>query len=194
MKSFGPKTLIYPTPVFVIVTYMEDGRPNIMTAAWAGICCSRPPCIAVSLRKATATHGNLLRSKAFTVGVPSEEHARQVDYCGLVSGRETDKFAATRLTPVPSTLVAAPFVAEFPMTLECRLAQIHELGLHTQFIGEILDVKAREEMVAGDGLLDIHKVRPLVFTPDSEEYFGIGERVGQAFSLGERIRSYFEGR
>ena len=107
-KSLGPKTLIYPAPVLVVGTYDKAGKPNVMTASWGGICCSQPPCVAVSLRAATYTHGNILGRKAFTLSVPPEKYVKEVDYFGLVSGRVLDKFAATKLTPVKSKLVDAP--------------------------------------------------------------------------------------
>jgi len=179
--------LVYPTPVFVVGTFDKAGRPNVMTASWGGICCSQPPCVAVSLRKATYTYGNILERKAFTISIPSEAFVREADYFGLVSGRSTDKFAATKLTPVKSDLVDAPYVKEFPLIVECRLVQAIELGLHTLFVGEVLDVKAEEDVLAGAGLLDIDKVKPLAFTPDTEAYYGIGRRIGQAFSIGRDI-------
>ena len=188
MKTFlGARTLVYPTPVFVVGTFDKAGRPNVMTASWGGICCSQPPCVAVSLRKATYTYGNILERKAFTISIPSEAFVREADYFGLVSGRSTDKFAATKLTPVKSDLVDAPYVKEFPLIVECRLVQAIELGLHTLFVGEVLDVKAEEDVLAGAGLLDIGKVKPLAFTPDTEAYYGIGRRIGQAFSIGRDI-------
>ena len=145
-KSLGAKTILYPTPVLVVGTY-DDRKPNVMTVAWGGICCSVPPCVAVSLRKATYSYGNIVRRKAFTVSVPSERHVKEADYFGIASGRNEDKFAATGLTPVRSELVDAPYVKEFPLMLECRLVHTFELGLHTQFVGEILDVKIDEEVL-----------------------------------------------
>jgi flavin reductase (DIM6/NTAB) family NADH-FMN oxidoreductase RutF len=185
--SLGAKTLVFPTPVFVVGTFDRAGKPNVMTASWGGICCSQPPCVAVSLRKATYTYWNILERKAFTVSIPSEAHAREADYFGLVSGKSVDKFATARLTPVKSDLVDAPYVKEFPLVVECKLAQTIELGLHTQFVGEVLDVKAEADVLDRKGLLDIGKVRPLAFAPDTEEYYGTGPRVGQAFSIGRTL-------
>ncbi len=182
-KSLGAKPLIYPTPVFVVGTYDRDGKPNAMTASWAGICCSRPLCVAVSLRKATYSHGNIAARKAFTVSLPSVAHVRAADFFGTASGRNTDKFAAARLTPVRSELVDAPYVKEFPLVLECRLLHTFELGLHTEFVGEILDVKADEAVLRPDGEPDIKKLQPLVFAPGAEEYYGIGDRVAAAFTV-----------
>jgi flavin reductase (DIM6/NTAB) family NADH-FMN oxidoreductase RutF len=186
-KSLGAKTLVYPTPVFVVGTYDPAGKPNVMTAAWGGICNSRPPCVAVSLRAATCTHGHIVARKAFTISIPSEPYVRAADYFGIVSGREADKFAATKLTPVRSELVDAPYVKEFPMVLECRLAHTIELGLHTQFVGEILDVKVDESVLGRKGMVDIKKLAPLVFAPDTQFYYGIGRLVGQAFSAGNPL-------
>jgi flavin reductase (DIM6/NTAB) family NADH-FMN oxidoreductase RutF len=185
--SLGAKTLVFPTPVFVVGTFDKTGKPNVMTASWGGICCSRPPCVAVSLRKATYTYWNILERKAFTVSIPSETHVREADYFGLVSGKSVDKLAVAKLTPVRSDLVDAPYVKEFPLVVECRLAQAIELGLHTQFVGEVLDVKAEADALDPKGLLDIGKVRPLAFAPDAEVYYGTGSRVGQAFSIGRTL-------
>ena len=141
-KSLGPRTLAFPTPVWVVGVYDKNGKPNAMTAAWAGVCCSKPPCVAVSLRKATYSYGCIVFRRAFTINVPSEAHVREADYLGMTSGREVNKFAQARLTPVNSTLVDAPYVREFPLILECKLLHALEIGLHTLFVGEILDVKA----------------------------------------------------
>lgn len=186
-KSLGARTLVYPTPVWAVGTYDRDGKANIMSAAWAGICCSRPPCAAVSLRKATYTYGNIVARKAFTISVPSEAHARVADYIGIVSGKDTDKFAAAGLTPVRSGLVDAPYVGEFPLVLECRLLHTVEIGLHTQFIGEILDVKAEESVCGEDGLPDIEKVKPILFEPEVRSYHGVGRLLGRAYSLGKDV-------
>jgi flavin reductase (DIM6/NTAB) family NADH-FMN oxidoreductase RutF len=186
-QSLGAKTLVYPTPVFVVGTYDKDGKPNVMTASWGGICCSQPPCVAIALRRATYTHGNIVARKAFTLSIPSEDHVKEADYFGLVSGRSVDKFAATGLTPVKSGLVDAPYVKEFPLIVECRLAHTFELGMHTQFVGEVLNVMAEEDVMAGAGLVDIKKVKPLSFAPDTQGYYGIGNFVGRAFSIGEKV-------
>ena len=113
-KSIGPRTMAFPTPVWVVGTYDEDGKPNAMTAAWASICCSKPPAIGVSLRKATYSYGNIVQHQAFTISVPSEAHAREADYLGMATGKEVNKFAAARLTPVASTLWMPPTWPNFP--------------------------------------------------------------------------------
>jgi len=183
-KSLGAKPLVYPTPVFVVGTYDREGKPNVMTASWGGICCSQPPCVMVSLREATCAFKNIVAHSAFTISIPSEEFLKQTDYFGMVSSRESDKLLTTRLTPVRSDLVDAPYVSEFPLVLECKLAHKFKIGLHTQFVGEIMDVKAEENVLGTAGLVDIKKVRPFVFAPDTQCYYSIGSFIGRAFSVG----------
>jgi flavin reductase (DIM6/NTAB) family NADH-FMN oxidoreductase RutF len=185
-KAFGAKTLITPTPVWCVGSYDKEGRPNVMTIAWGGICCSKPPCVTISLRKATYTYGNIMERKAYTLSVPKEEHVREADYFGITSGRDTDKFKETALTPVKSELVDAPYVAEFPMVLECKVIHHYEIGLHTQFVGEIMDVKIEEEVLSDEGNPDMEKIRPLVFNPNPPTYYGIGIFAGKAFEIGRK--------
>jgi flavin reductase (DIM6/NTAB) family NADH-FMN oxidoreductase RutF len=186
-KSLVANTLIYPTPAWVVGTYDKDGKPNAMTIAWGGICCSQPPCVAISLRKATYSHGNIVQRKAFTLSVPSVDHAKEADYFGIASGRNVDKFAATGLTAVRGEFVDAPYVQEFPLVLECKLLHTVEIGLHTQFIGEIVDVKAEENVLAPDGLPDMDKVRPFVFAPGPRTYYKIGGLIGKGFAIGKEF-------
>jgi flavin reductase (DIM6/NTAB) family NADH-FMN oxidoreductase RutF len=186
-KSLGAKTLIIPSPVWCVGSYAADGKPNVMTIAWGGICCSKPPCVTISLRKATYTFDCIMQRKAYTLSVPSERFAREADYFGMASGRSADKFAATGLTPVRSELVDAPYIQEFPMVLECRLVHTFELGLHTLFVGEILDVKVDEDMLSEKGLPDVRKIAPVVFAPEVGRYFGLGNPLGEAFSIGKAI-------
>jgi flavin reductase (DIM6/NTAB) family NADH-FMN oxidoreductase RutF len=184
-KSLGAKTLLFPTPVLMVGTYDRDGKPNLMNAAWGGICCSQPPCVAVSLRKARYSYDCIVERKAFTVGIACETRMVEADYVGITSGRDEDKFAVTGLTPVRSELVDAPYAAEFPIVLECRLLHTVEIGLHTQFIGEIVDVKADTNVLGEDGLPDILKIRPLVYDTAHKGYHGIGPLLGKAFSVGK---------
>ncbi len=188
-KSIGAKTIAYPTPVFIVGTYDQVGKPNAMAIAWGGICCSTPPCVAISLRKATYTYGNLICRQAFTINIPSQDYVKEADYFGIASGRDKDKFAATGLTPVKSEMVDAPYIKEFPLILECKVTHTYEIGLHVQFIGEILDVKADESVLAGDGLPDIEKVQPLLFAPGNRTYYGIGKYLAKAFSIGREIKA-----
>ncbi len=187
-QSLGAKTLVGATTVWVIGTYDKEGRPNLMTAAWGGVCCSDPPSVGVSLRKATYTYGSIKERNAFTVNIPSSNYVKETDYVGIASGRDADKWQIAGLTPTPSGVVDAPYVAEFPLILECRLLHALELGLHTHFIGEIVDVKAEESVLSQDGILDIEKVDPFFYIPRNRRYYGLGRCLGKAHSMGAGLR------
>jgi flavin reductase (DIM6/NTAB) family NADH-FMN oxidoreductase RutF len=181
-NSFAPITLVW-----VVGTYDPVGKPNVMTAAWTGICCSKPPCVYVSLRKATYTYDNLMARKAFTVSFPSEAYVKEADYFGMASGRDSDKFAVTKLTPVKSDLVDAPYVGEFPVVLECKVINVVEIGLHTMFIGEVLDVKADKNVLNENGMPDVEKVQPLIWSLANMSYRKVGGHVGKSFSVGKDV-------
>jgi len=187
--ALKPNTILHPHPVLLVGSYGADGKPNLMNAAWGGICCSDPPCVAVSLREATLTYHNILHSKAFTVGIPSRRHVEAADYVGLVSGRDHDKFRETGFTPLRSERVNAPLAGELPFSLECRLFQHHKLGMHTIFIGEIVGIIADEDVLGASGFPDIEKTQPILYGGfGSSCYFAVGEKLGQAFSVGKRLK------
>jgi flavin reductase (DIM6/NTAB) family NADH-FMN oxidoreductase RutF len=188
-KSIGAKTQLFPTPVLMVGTYDKTSKPNLMIAAWGGICCSQPPCVAVSLRKATHSYNAIVERKAFTVGVAGESIMKEADYCGIVSGRDVDKFAVTGLTPVKSELVDAPYSSECPVILECRLLHTIEIGLHTQFIGEIIDVKGSENVFSEDGQLDVMKIQPLIYDTSHKGYHGVTPCIGRAFTIGKGLQA-----
>jgi flavin reductase (DIM6/NTAB) family NADH-FMN oxidoreductase RutF len=184
-SSLGARTWAMPTPVWLIGTYDSDHRPNVMAVAWGSICCSKPPCVAVSLRKATYSYASLVARKAFTVSVPSARYVHEADYCGIVSGRTIDKFATCGLTPVQSEVVDAPYVGEFPLVLECKLLHTIELGLHTQFVGEIIDVKADASVMGADGNIDAALIQPFTYDPSTRNYYGTGASLGKSFTIGK---------
>lgn len=186
-ESIGAKPLVFTTPVWIVGTYDLDGKPNVMTASWGGVCCSKPPCVNVCLRKATYSFAGLVKHAAFTVNVPSEQLAREADFFGRASGRSTDKLAATGLTAVRSELVDAPYLDEVPLVLECAVRHQLEIGLHTMFVGEILDIKAAPEVLDDRGIPDPEKVRPFVYSPEARCYHGLGEHLGNAGILDKEL-------
>jgi len=186
-KSLGAATLAQPAPLWCIGSYDEQEKPNLMAAAWGGICCSEPPCVTVSLQKVRYSYASIMKRKAYTVNVPSAQYAREADYVGIASGKNTNKFAKTGLTPVRSDLVDAPYVKEFALVLECKVIHVYDIGLHTLFIGEIMDVKADEKILSEDGKIDLSKLEPVIFSPGSRQYYGIGEKLGPAFQIGKGL-------
>jgi len=187
-KSLGPQTFVYPHPVLLVGTYDGEGRPNLMTAAWGGICCSAPPCGAVSVRPGRHTHDAVMARKAFTVSIPSVDHVVAADYAGIVSGRDADKFEVAGLTPTRSEVVDAPYLEEAPLVLVCRLLHAFPLGVHVQFVGEIVDCLCEESGLGENGLPDIEKVRPIVYAGGNRAYYAVGERLGAAFSMGKALK------
>ena len=186
-QSAGAKTLAMPTPVWLVGTYDADGRPNLMTIAWGGICCSQPPAVTVSLRRATHSYAAIGARRAFTVNIPGAAQVTEADYIGTVSGRDADKFAACGWTAVRSELVDAPYAAQVPLVLECRLIHTLEIGLHTQFVGEIVDVKAEQDVIGDKGYPDITRVQPFIWDPAHRRYFGLGECLGTAWEIGKAL-------
>jgi flavin reductase (DIM6/NTAB) family NADH-FMN oxidoreductase RutF len=185
-RSLGPRTYLYPTPALALGTYSADGRPNAMAAAWSGVTCSEPPCVLVAVRPATLTYHNLLRERAFSLGVPREDQVRELDFLGLCSGRERDKLAELGWTTHPGAHVHAPILEACPLVLECQVRQVLELGSHTQFVGEVLDALLDEELLTPDGKPDVERLRPIAYAPVNRVYFGLGPRLGKAFSVGKR--------
>ena len=194
-ESLGPRTLGFPTPVFIVGSYDSKGNPNIMNAAAAGMCCFVPPCIYVSLREATYTYHNIMKRKAFTVSIPPEKYVVESDYFGLASGKKVDKFEVSSLTPVKSELVDAPYINEFPVVLECKLKETVNLGSHTMFIGEVLDLKADGKVLiditskSGKKLsrIDPKKFLPIIFDMSTQNYYKPGEKIGDGFSDGTKL-------
>ena len=162
-RSLGVKAEMYPKPALVIGSYDKEGRPNMMTAAWISICNSDPLSIAVSMRPATYSYGNVTETKAFTVNIPSSQLAKYVTYAGQFSGKDVDKFKETGLTPVRGEFVNAPYIKEFPIVIECEVTAIHELGSHRQFIGKVIDVKADEAILDAKGNVDVNLLNPIIY-------------------------------
>jgi len=185
-KSIGPRAIIQPNPVLIIGSYDQNSQANMMAVAWGGICCSKPPCAAISLRQATYTYGNIQHQKAFTINIPSTAFVKEADYAGIYSGKQENKFESLGLTPVKSDVVNAPYVKEFPVALECEVLKVVEIGLHTQFIGEIKDIKADESILAENGLPDIAKVQPFIYNSAGQDYYALGDFLGKAYTVGRK--------
>lgn len=186
--SLGAKTLLFPTPAWVIGSYDQHGKSNIMTVAWGGICNSKPPQVTISLRKATYTYGCIMERKAYTINHLPESLVAAVDYCGMASGRAGDKFAETGLTPIGSDLVDAPYIEQANLVIECSLSQAIEVGLHTMFIGEIVDVKADQAVLDESGNPDPLKLLPIIYATGVSRYFGIGNEIGKGYSVGKALK------
>ncbi len=180
-KSLGPKTLILPTPTLLVGTYDSNSKANLVTVAWGGVCSSNPPSVAVSLQRSRYSYESIIEQKVFSVCIPSSGWAEAVDFCGVASGRDRDKFKENGLTAIRHEEYNVPIVAEFPMALVCRVIHEHDLGSHVQFVGEIMDVLVDEDKLNEKGAPDIRLVDPLVYDTAGKGYHKVGEKVRGAF-------------
>ena len=172
----APFVALRPVPV-VLVSSGHGERANIITIAWTGILCSNPPQVGIGVRPDRHSHGLIQETGEFVVNVPGEGLLDEVEYCGFVSGREVDKFAARGLTPVPGSAVETPLIAECPINLECRLTHTLPLGSHDLFVGEVVAVQLSQAVLDERGRVDNQKLKPILFTGD--EYWGFGSLLGR---------------
>ena len=172
-----PTTALYPTPV-VLLTSGEIGREiNVMTAAWTGIVCSDPPMVSVSVRPHRHSHRIIARAKEFVLAIPTEDMLEATDRCGVISGRDHDKFKEVGLTAVPATKVRAPLIEECPVCLECEVRDVLKLGAHDMFIGEVVAVDVSDEILV-EGVIDVEKAKPILYCPVDSSYWSIGSKIG----------------
>ena len=183
-KNLGANTLAFPTPVFIVGTYNEDGTPNAMNVAWGGVAASVPPAVAISIREERQTYENIKNKGAFTVNIADEAHLAEADYFCLVSGSEVSKFDNVDMTAVKSEFVDAPYIEEFPVAMECKVMDIREVGGHIHIIGEIINVVADEAVLNDKGIIDVEKVKAIAYDPADNNYTAASKIVGKAFSAG----------
>lgn len=179
-----PGPFIVPMPA-VLVGAIVEGKPNFMPAAFVGITNYKPPIIACGLSPTHYTSEGIVTSKCFSINLPSAELVEAVDWCGLTSGRKTDKSATFSVTP--GDVTGAPLVDECRLTAECRLLQTVPFAVDTVFFGEVVAVYVDDTALAG-GAPDWQKVAPMLFTFPDSGYWRLGERVAQAWSVGKGFK------
>ena len=183
-KNFLSQTWLYPMPVLIVATYDEHGAPDAMNAAWGGIV--EYGQIGLCLSDSHKTTKNILKRKAFTVGIADAKNVVAEDYVGVVSANNVpDKFRKSGFTASKSEFVDAPVINEIPMALECEYLKTTEEGL---IIGKIVNVSADESVLSANGKIDPKKLRPITFDPVNNEYLVLGEAVGKAFSDGKKLK------
>ena len=183
-KNFGAKTWMYPMPVLIVGTYDEFGVPNAMNAAWGGIYDTNQ--VMVCLADDHKTTENIRSSGAFTVSFATEKTVIPCDYVGIVSANDVpNKFEKAGFHATRSAFVNAPLIEELPMCLECRLLHFNEDGI---CVGEIVNVSADESILDGQGKIDAKALAPILYDGVTHDYWGIGEKVGKAFSDGKKLK------
>lgn len=185
-KSFGVKPYLFPMPTYMIGTYNEDESVDVMMMAWGGICAE--DMVALNLEADHKTVANLKQRKAFTLAVPGADVLAESDYLGIISANKAaDKFKKTGLHAVKSRHVDAPVIEEFPLVLECTVAEIQEQPYGLRVLGKIENVLADEKALDSNGAIDAAKLNAFVFDQVNFGYYSIGEKVGTAWKSGAKF-------
>lgn len=183
-KNFGAKTWLYPMPVLIVGSYDDNCVANAMNAAWGGIYDTNQ--VMVCLADDHKTTDNIKKSGAFTVSFATAKTVEPCDYVGIVSANDVpDKLEKAGFHTVKSDFVNAPIIEELPMTVECKLVKFNEDGI---CIGEIVNISADESILDENGRVDTKKLDPIIYDSVSHAYWSFGEKVGQAFSDGKKIK------
>ncbi len=184
-KNFGAKPWLYPQPVFMIASYDEDGTPDVMNAAWGGLSESNE--ISMCLSAGHKTVKNILKRGAFTVSMATASYVEACDYVGLVSGNQVpDKLAKAGFHTTKAEFVDAPLIDELPMAIECKFISYDEATC--RMVGEIINVSAEESILDEKGMIDVQKLDPITFEPVQHIYMKLGEKVGNAFKDGAKLK------
>jgi flavin reductase (DIM6/NTAB) family NADH-FMN oxidoreductase RutF len=157
-KEFKPGTMLNPVPTVLVSCGSMTGIRNIITIAWTGIVNSEPPMTYVSVRKSRYSHQLIAQSGEFVINLPTEEMTFAMDYCGVKSGKDEDKFASQHLTAIPGGHVACPMILEAPVNLECVVREVREYPSHDMFVAEIVGVHVEEKYLDAKGKLDFGKM------------------------------------
>ena len=173
--QWKPGTLLAPAPP-ALVSCGTTEEHNVLTAAWTGIVNSEPPMTYVSIRPQRHSHSIIKEKGEFVINLPTEAIVKATDLCGVKSGRDVDKFALAGLTAEPSNLVAAPGIAECPISLECKVREVTHLGSHDMFLADIVAVDVDPKYVDEKGALHMEKAGLLAYAHGA--YFGLGKQLG----------------
>ena len=176
-QNWKPGNMLYPVPAVMISCQEKGKRPNIITVAWVGTICSDPVMVSISVRKERFSHDIIKNSGEFVINLVTEELAYATDYCGVKSGKNTDKFKDMKLTPISIEGVSAPAIAESPLSLACKVKEIKELGSHDMFIAEVVSVTVDEKYMNKNGKFELNSSKLVAYSHG--EYFGLGKKIGK---------------
>jgi len=171
-----PWAALFPCPVVLVTSIDSNGKANIITLAWAGTICSDPPIIGLGIRPHRYSYKLIEEAGEFVVNIPTTKILRETDFCGMVSGKDIDKFSETKLTPEPAEKVKPPLIHECPVNMECILKQKIPFGVHHLIIGEVVSVHVDQEILDENGRIDFTKVSPFVY--NQGEYWSLKKKIG----------------
>ncbi|MBI4650312.1 flavin reductase family protein [Candidatus Desantisbacteria bacterium] len=183
-QSWKPGNVLWPLPVVMVSCGgTKQFKPNIITIAWVGTICSSPPMLSISVRPERYSYEIINTTGEFVVNIPSLREAKAVDWCGVVSGRDKDKFKEMNLTPAPALKTKCPIILECPINIECIVKKTLKLGTHTMFISEIIAVQVSDELLDKKGKFHFEKNGMISFA--NGQYFTLGKNIGH---LGYTVR------
>ncbi len=186
-RRLGPSDILFPVPAALVASGSMK-KPNLLAVAWVGMMASKPPILAISLKKPRYSLAIIRASGEFTINIPSARHFRETDYCGLISGRKRQKFEDCGFTAIQAALVKAPLVEQCPFNLECRVVREVEFGDWIVLFAEIIETHVDEDKIdAETGRIDVSKIDPLVYCATIREYWNLGNRLGFGFKAGKEL-------
>ena len=169
--------MLNPVPAVMVSVTDKEGKSNIITVAWAGTVCTNPPMVSISVRPSRYSYQILEETGEFVINLTNESLVKACDYCGVVSGRDVDKFAKTGLTPIPMEHVHAMGIDESPVNMECKITEKRELGSHTMFIAEVVGVTVDDRYMDETGKFHINESGLVMYSHG--EYFALGKKLGK---------------
>ena len=185
-QEWRPGNMLYPLPAVLVSCGSPDGKINVMTAAWTGTVCSDPPMLYVSVKKERFSHSILKETGEFYINLTTRPLTKAVDWCGVKSGRDVNKFREMGLHAEPAQLVKAPLIKESPLNIECKVVEVKRLGSHDMFIANVVAVDAEEDLIdKTTGQFQLNHAGPLAYSHG--KYYGLGEKLGGfGFSVKKR--------
>lgn len=175
-QVWKPGNMLYPVPAVMVSCMNKNGESNIITVAWAGTICSDPAMLSISVRKERYSHDMILETGEFVVNLVTEELTWATDYCGVKSGRDVDKWKEAHLTKAEMPDVAVPGIAESPVSIECKVKKVEELGTHDMIIAEVVGVVVDDRYMDEKGKFDLDAAGLVAYSHG--EYFALGEKLG----------------
>ena len=175
-QTWNPGNMLYPLPAVMVSVTDGKGEDDIITVAWTGTVCTNPPMVYISVRPERYSYHMIKETGEFVINLTTEKLAFATDYCGVRSGRDTDKFKDTGLTREKADHVKAPMIKESPVSIECRVREVKELGSHHMFLADVLAVHADEAYMDEKNRFDLNMAGPLVYSHG--EYLGTGKKIG----------------
>ena len=176
-QHWKPGNMLIPVPAVMVSVTDKEGKSNIITVAWAGTVCTNPPMVSISVRPSRYSYQILEETGEFVINLTNESLVKACDYCGVVSGRDVDKFAKTGLTPIPMEHVHAMGIDESPVNMECKITEKRELGSHTMFIAEVVGVTVDDQYMDETGKFHINESGLVMYSHG--EYFALGKKLGK---------------